>query len=184
MFLTKSFDYLQLSPLARIGDLHQIQREGIQEGLPQQVFLVKAQGVGFQQLDQGAQRYAFIPVFLNGVQEQFLLLFLQSLGYKAEGMVHHVKDYLGGKYGFVSGHATNSFAIATFVVALIGKHYKYLTPLVLIWAVLVSYSRIYLGVHYPLDILGGALLGIGLGFLVFKLYMWFGVKYLKKTFYG
>jgi undecaprenyl-diphosphatase len=48
----------------------------------------------------------------------------------------------------------------------------------------VSYSRIYLGVHYPLDILGGALLGIGLGYLVFKLYLWFGEKYLKKTFHG
>ena len=90
-----------------------------------------------------------------------------------EGMVHTVRNYAGGQYGFVSGHATNSFAIATFVIAVIGKHYKYLTPLVLLWAVLVAYSRIYMGVHYPGDILGGMILGsafgLGIGYACRKL---------------
>ncbi|MCF8235951.1 MAG: phosphatase PAP2 family protein [Bacteroidales bacterium] len=81
-------------------------------------------------------------------------------------MVHTVNNYRGGQYGFVSGHATNSFAVATFVSVLLAGKYKWLTPLVLFWAALVSYSRIYLGVHFPGDILGGMLLGSFLGILI------------------
>jgi undecaprenyl-diphosphatase len=72
-------------------------------------------------------------------------------------LVHLVNDYCRGAYGFVSGHAANSFALATFVSLLFRK--RWVTVGMLIWAVLVSYSRIYLGVHYPGDVLGGALLG-------------------------
>jgi len=72
----------------------------------------------------------------------------------------------GGLYGFVSGHASNSFAVTTFFLLLFHKTHQYVWWL-LIWPIFVSYSRIYLGVHYPLDILGGALVGIILGYLVF-----------------
>jgi len=72
----------------------------------------------------------------------------------------------GGLYGFVSGHASNSFAVTTFFLLLFHKTHRYVWWL-LIWPIFVSYSRIYLGVHYPLDILGGALVGIILGYLVF-----------------
>ncbi len=72
----------------------------------------------------------------------------------------------GGLYGFVSGHASNSFAVTTFFLLLFGRTHRYVWWL-LIWPIFVSYSRIYLGVHYPLDILGGALVGIILGYLVF-----------------
>lgn len=66
--------------------------------------------------------------------------------------------YRGGQFGFVSSHAANSFAIAWFV-GLILRNKKAWTLMVL-WAALVSYSRIYLGVHYPGDILGGTIIGI------------------------
>jgi undecaprenyl-diphosphatase len=72
-------------------------------------------------------------------------------------LVHLVNDYCGGAYGFVSGHAANSFALATFLSLLYRKRWVIIT--MMCWAALVSYSRIYLGVHYPGDILGGALLG-------------------------
>ena len=80
-----------------------------------------------------------------------------------EGLVHlwayDTGDfYKGGKYGFVSSHAANSFALAVFIIRTMAK--KWLTNIMLIWAVVVSYSRIYLGVHYPGDILGGAFIGI------------------------
>ena len=66
--------------------------------------------------------------------------------------------YRGGEYGFVSSHAANSFGLATFAVLLFGtRTWRWLW----IWAAIVSWSRIYLGVHYPGDILFGALFGAG-----------------------
>ncbi len=73
----------------------------------------------------------------------------------------------GGKYGFVSSHAANSFAFAVFS-SLIFNNKNY-TIFILLWASFVSYSRIYLGVHYPLDILGGALLGSLISLALYKI---------------
>jgi undecaprenyl-diphosphatase len=72
--------------------------------------------------------------------------------------------YRGGKYGFVSSHAANSFAIITFLFLILKPQFSFFW---FFWAFLVSYSRIYLGVHYPTDILFGALVGIIIAFLVF-----------------
>jgi undecaprenyl-diphosphatase len=81
-------------------------------------------------------------------------------------LLHIVNNYTGGPYGFYSGHASNSFAVATFIILTIGREKKYLVWISLSYAVLVSYSRIYLGVHYPLDVLSGALAGILIGSLM------------------
>lgn len=70
-----------------------------------------------------------------------------------------VKESCGGQYGFFSGHASNSFALA-FFFGLIFNRLKYLMPLLLTLASLIAYSRIYLGVHFPLDVICGALAGI------------------------
>lgn len=85
-----------------------------------------------------------------------------------EHLVHNVLRK-GGLYGFVSSHAANSFAILVFTSSIF-KNRSY-TALLLFWAVLFSYSRIYSGVHYPLDILGGAVLGVLVGLLLYKLMM-------------
>lgn len=82
-----------------------------------------------------------------------------------EGLVHNVLRK-GGMYGFVSSHAANTFAIFIFTASVF-KNRSY-SVLLFFWAVLMSYSRIYSGVHYPLDILGGAILGMLLGFGFFK----------------
>jgi undecaprenyl-diphosphatase len=76
--------------------------------------------------------------------------------------------YLGGQFGFVSSHAANIGAITTFILFSFIKFNKKWFIL-LFWAALVMYSRIYLGVHYPGDILGGAVLGFLIGFLIYKL---------------
>jgi undecaprenyl-diphosphatase len=79
----------------------------------------------------------------------------------------HLVSNCGGKYSFVSGHAANSFAVAIFLWLYFDR--SYLVPLI-IWASVIAYSRIYLGVHYPFDILAGAVFGSISGWLVFKGY--------------
>jgi len=73
----------------------------------------------------------------------------------------------GGQFGFVSAHASNTFAFATFSMLLF-KNTRY-TAFIIPWAMMIAYSRVYLGVHYPGDIIGGAILGIGLGIGIYKL---------------
>ena len=91
-----------------------------------------------------------------------------------KSLVHIVNNKCGGTYGFVSSHATNSFAIATFIGLLLKRQeMKWALLLLVVWAAIVSYSRIYLGVHYPSDVVGGALLGITLAWGMFY--------FLKKT---
>lgn len=81
-------------------------------------------------------------------------------------LVHIVKDYRGGMYGFYSGHSSNSFAVAFFMITIVAGKLKYIIPVALTYALLTAYSRIYLGVHYPGDVLTGALIGtlLGIGF--------------------
>ncbi len=94
------------------------------------------------------------------------------------GLVHIVNDHCGGKFGFVSSHAANTFALAMLTSGLFKN--KYFTWFIFAWATIVSYSRIYLGVHYPGDIIGGALLGIFLGWVVFLLYQYLDNKVVSR----
>lgn len=70
-----------------------------------------------------------------------------------------VKENCGGQYGFFSGHASNSFALAFFFGSIFNR-FNYLLPTLLVFASSIAYSRIYLGVHFPLDIICGAVAGI------------------------
>lgn len=79
--------------------------------------------------------------------------------------------YRGGQYGFVSGHATNSFVIAVMFIQRLRSTYRWITPLLIVWASLVCYSRMHLGVHYLSDIIGGALLGTLIALIVYRIYL-------------
>jgi undecaprenyl-diphosphatase len=73
--------------------------------------------------------------------------------------IHTVDGYLGGQFGFYSGHASNNMAIAVFMIILLGKPFRYFPVLMIAWAFFMAYSRVYLGVHYPGDILAGWIAG-------------------------
>jgi undecaprenyl-diphosphatase len=79
-----------------------------------------------------------------------------------------VNDYRGGRYGFISGHATNSFGLAVFVLLLFKQ--RVLTLASLFWATLNSYTRIYLGVHFISDIVAGMIVGTLIALLFYGLY--------------
>ena len=88
------------------------------------------------------------------------------------GATVYVIDGCGGRFGFVSSHAANSFAIAAFLCFLLPVRHWPLKILLLVWAAIISYSRIYLGVHYPGDITVGAAIGLltaWLGLVAYRL---------------
>ncbi|TAJ13690.1 phosphatase PAP2 family protein [Marinilabiliaceae bacterium JC017] len=86
-----------------------------------------------------------------------------------KNIIHLINGKRGGNYGFVSSHATNSFGLAMFT-ALIFRRGWY-TFFIFAWAALNSYSRIYMGLHFPGDITGGLLLGLLLGKVVYEIYL-------------
>jgi undecaprenyl-diphosphatase len=86
--------------------------------------------------------------------------------------VHLLNGHCGGTYGFVSSHASNTFALAMFLTLLFKDYIKYFGIFIFAWASIVSYSRIYSGVHYPADVAVGAIVGMGIGVVVFKIYQY------------
>ncbi|MEI6694987.1 MAG: phosphatase PAP2 family protein [Bacteroidota bacterium] len=98
-----------------------------------------------------------------------------------EGLVHIVNGYKGGDYGFVSSHAANTFAMAVLLAHFLKAKYRYFSYFIFSWAVLVSYSRIYLGVHFPGDVICGALFGSLIAYLVLKTYnYWLKEVFMQK----
>jgi undecaprenyl-diphosphatase len=80
----------------------------------------------------------------------------------------------GSGFSFVSSHASNHFAIAAFIGLWLRKYYPYGEPLMYLWAGIISYAQVYVGVHYPLDILSGALLGLIIGWTISYWTLWKG----------
>ena len=76
-----------------------------------------------------------------------------------QSIMRIVKEGCGGLYSYFSGHSSNSFALATFFSALFSTRFPKLKYILFLIAILVAYSRVYIGVHYPLDILSGAVFG-------------------------
>ena len=87
-----------------------------------------------------------------------------------ESMVHIINGYRGGMYGFVSSHASNAFAVSL-LLSLVMRH-RAVTISLFTWSLLQCYSRIYLGVHYPGDIIGGIIVGLLAGWISWLVMRW------------
>lgn len=79
-------------------------------------------------------------------------------------------------FSFFSGHAANTMAVAAFLYLILKRHFKYF-GLLFLWPLIFAYSRIYLGLHYPIDIFCGYLFGFAVGFLMYKIYQTVQKKY-------
>ncbi|PCH78430.1 MAG: phosphatase PAP2 family protein [Flavobacteriaceae bacterium] len=91
-----------------------------------------------------------------------------------------VKSSCGGKYSFFSAHAANSAAVAVYFGLLLRNYYKHVFTGLLIWALIVAYSRIYIGVHFPADILFGFFVGSTYGILFYNMAKFVFKKYNKQ----
>ena len=90
-----------------------------------------------------------------------------------EGLLREI-DITCGKYGFFSAHAANSISVTIFIINCVDESVKkFLKPVLILWVMIFSYSRIYLGVHYPLDTIFGLSFGIFSGFLFKYIYNYF-----------
>ncbi len=99
-----------------------------------------------------------------------------------QGLVHHVignngELYKGGKFGFFSNHASNYFGIVTLFIFLMKPLRRWVVLALITWASLIAYSRIYLGVHYPGDIIVGIIYGITTAWFVSRLFFYLLNKY-------
>lgn len=83
-------------------------------------------------------------------------------------IIHRVP--CGAGYSFPSAHATNHFGIAVFLIIVFYSRWKPILPIGLAWAFLISFSQIYVGVHYPIDTFAGALLGTAIGLFTGRLF--------------
>jgi undecaprenyl-diphosphatase len=117
----------------------------------------------------------------SGICKPFFARFRPTQDPDLMYMIDIVNGYRGGRFGFTSSHAANTFAVAVFVSLLMRSWSLSIT--MILWAALNAYSRIYLGVHYPGDILFGTLTGIGVGVLVYILYHLLKNKFLQRPQY-
>lgn len=98
-----------------------------------------------------------------------------------QDLIHLPKGMADGKYGFVSSHAANTFGIAAFLTPALRKYRPWTAIVLYLWAFISSYSRIYIGYHYPGDILCGALLGMLIGLILWKAFQLIVVRKVWKS---
>jgi undecaprenyl-diphosphatase len=141
--------------------------------------------IGFKSSWKNAIYLLFFTGFLILCTDQLTNLFKVQVGRlrpcydeEIQQLVRLVKPTCGGRFSFFSGHASNSFSLAIFFGGLTRRTSRFLPLLLIFIASLIAYSRVYIGVHFPLDILCGTLAGSLLGMMFFKLWKRFNIRLL------
>jgi undecaprenyl-diphosphatase len=132
--------------------------------------------------------FLFIAVLITltdqttNIMKAYFQRFRPSRDESLEGLIHLVNNYKGGgRFGFASAHAANSFALAVFIARIFRQNVPYIAPIMFTYAVLHTYSRVYLGVHYPGDVIVGALLGVAYGWALYEIWRSVQPRIFKKA---
>lgn len=123
-----------------------------------------------------------VILLCDQITSSFFKPFFQRLRPSRDPAIQHlltlVKGYQGGMYGFVSSHSANSLGFATFTTLLFRNRIYGL--IIFCWALINAYTRIYLGVHFPGDVLVGGVLGMLIGWGVYRLYLFLRLNFYAK----
>lgn len=124
---------------------------------------------------------ALMITFTDQITNVFKLGFARPRPCREAGLIDQMRFIAirCGMYGFFSGHSSNSMAAAVFAGLMLRPYYKNLIFILLFWSAIVAYSRIYVGVHYPLDIICGLTFGAISGFIFYKLAKYFLARFIK-----
>ena len=109
-------------------------------------------------------------LFTDQITNLFKFTFERLRPCAQEGVLEYIRQGECWGYGFFSGHSSNSMATAIFTGLILRPIYKNVIYYMIIWSVVVAYSRIYLGLHYPLDILCGLTFGAFAGYLFYSIF--------------
>ena len=117
--------------------------------------------------------FIIITALMAGFSDQLTVFIKDLVGRLRPNQNPELRDIIrllkdNKSFSFVSGHATTSTAVSLLMYLTLKKYYKY-TILFFIWPLLFAYSRIYIGVHFPIDVTVGAMLGLLIGFLFYQL---------------
>jgi len=109
-------------------------------------------------------------LFTDQITNLFKFTFERLRPCAQEGVLEHIRQSECWGYGFFSGHSSNSMATAIFTGLMLRPLYKNLIYFMIVWSIVVAYSRIYLGLHYPLDIVCGLTFGVLSGYLFYNVF--------------